>query len=280
MRHPIRYWLSKNACWRSGSGSVRGLSILDVGCGTGRWMSRLAAQGAQVFGIDFVIRCWLQAVAKPGAAGRCTAAGIERIPVENLSFDLALCSFALSYTTDLGTAIAELARAAWTVIITDLHPETGWSRSFRAKGNVWEIRHSTWTETQIDEAARAAGLRLAWRVAAPFGEPERGIFIRAGKEVGFRRSLSLPRRADHIMDPVIQLTGARVAVSEDRAERINLRLRRGRILPFDSGIPATAEFDFSGHLLLPGLINAHDHLEFGLFPTAGPRPLAERPRMG
>lgn len=76
----------------------------------------------------------------------------------------------------------------------------------------------------------------------------------------------------HDMGEVIRLTGARVALDENRAARIDLHVCRGRILPFDSKQHPSREYDLSGHLLLPGLINAHDHLEFSLFPRLGKGP--------
>jgi cytosine/adenosine deaminase-related metal-dependent hydrolase len=66
------------------------------------------------------------------------------------------------------------------------------------------------------------------------------------------------------------LRGARVALSATRAEQIDLVVARGRIRSF--GGSGTPSYDLSGYLLLPGLINAHDHLEFALFPRLGSGP--------
>jgi cytosine/adenosine deaminase-related metal-dependent hydrolase len=74
------------------------------------------------------------------------------------------------------------------------------------------------------------------------------------------------------MAQAVRLTGARVALTATRAEQIDLTIRGGRILPFDARVDNATEHDLSGHLLLPGLINAHDHLEFNLFPRLGRGP--------
>lgn len=48
-------------------GDVRGLSVLDVGCGTGRHAVRLAQQGGRVTGVDFSAGMLGKARQKPGA---------------------------------------------------------------------------------------------------------------------------------------------------------------------------------------------------------------------
>ncbi len=70
----------------------------------------------------------------------------------------------------------------------------------------------------------------------------------------------------------MRLTGARVAFGPASAERIDLEILRGRIQSFGSCTGRGPELNLDGHLVLPGLINCHDHLEFNLFPRLGQGP--------
>ncbi|MGA7415542.1 MAG: amidohydrolase family protein [Bryobacteraceae bacterium] len=64
----------------------------------------------------------------------------------------------------------------------------------------------------------------------------------------------------------MKLIGAQVAKSSAEVAREDVYISRGRIVPFANTGKRAVEIDLSGCLLLPGLINGHDHLEFNLFP--------------
>ncbi len=78
------------------------------------------------------------------------------------------------------------------------------------------------------------------------------------------------------------LAGGRVAVGAGRAVRKDLEIRGQRIGRIGTRFLAVAArgegyrtgrgFNVSGCLVLPGLINAHDHLAFNLFPLLGSPP--------
>lgn len=68
------------------------------------------------------------------------------------------------------------------------------------------------------------------------------------------------------------LAGARIAVNACESVQSNICIRGSRIDRLDASVSRAPVLDLTGCLILPGLINAHDHLEFSLFPRLGKGP--------
>jgi ubiquinone/menaquinone biosynthesis C-methylase UbiE len=97
---------------------------LDAACGTGRHAARLAAAGHRTVGIDRSEA--MLAVAHDKAPLVDWRIGeLEALPFDDGSFDIVVCSLALSHLADPSAAIAELARVLRTggrLVVSDAHP--------------------------------------------------------------------------------------------------------------------------------------------------------------
>lgn len=173
-------------------------TLVDIGCGTGRSMSRYAKHCRRVFGADTSIEMLAEAQRKTGLRGALALADASALPFAGSIADVTLCSFSLSYFSDVSTAFREMARItrlAGLVIISDLHPAAiakGWTRSFRANGAVYEIDHVSYDDDELRSLAQNAGLQTILQIEAPFSEYERHHFSAAGKEHLFDESSSIP----------------------------------------------------------------------------------------
>ncbi len=172
-----------------------GMRILDAGCGTGRWMCRARERGASVFGIDSCREMLIQSEHERELRGRSALADIVAIPLQDNAVDLALCSFTMAYVPSAVRAFRELTRVSRRVIVSDLHPEAaraGWTRSFRSGDRRFSVAHVDRSAADLDRFAHQAALTPVWRMEVPFGEPERAVFARAGKEEAFEKARGIP----------------------------------------------------------------------------------------
>jgi ubiquinone/menaquinone biosynthesis C-methylase UbiE len=108
-------------------GDVKGLTVLDVGCGTGRHALRLAGAGATVQALDFSPGMLEQARQKPGTAGVCFKVHdlSEPLPFPAGMFDRVICGLVVDHIADLNGLFAEMLRVcrpSGCVVVTVMHP--------------------------------------------------------------------------------------------------------------------------------------------------------------
>jgi ubiquinone/menaquinone biosynthesis C-methylase UbiE len=108
-------------------GHVGGLTVLDLGCGTGRHAIWLAAHGAKVTAVDFSEGMLAAARQKPGAeAVQFLAHDLHRpLPFPFESFDLVLSGLVLEHLQELGPFFSEVRRVLRTsgrAVVSAMHP--------------------------------------------------------------------------------------------------------------------------------------------------------------
>jgi SAM-dependent methyltransferase len=179
-------------------GELAGKTLLDVGCGTGRWTAEAASRGARAFGLDLCTEMLSHAWRKDGLAGRLAVANMLRLPLRSRRIDVALLSFALSYIEDPAPALREVSRVTRSgavIALSDFHPaalEAGWKRTFRRATELYELQSFRHGRATLQELGSDMGWRLEAVLEPCLGEPERELMRAAGREDLFEQAATHP----------------------------------------------------------------------------------------
>jgi SAM-dependent methyltransferase len=107
-------------------GPVRGLRLLNLGCGTGGFSAAAEAAGALAWGVD--VDAEAVAIARARVSrGRIVRAAAERLPFASGSFDVVYCVSTLEHVADGRAALAEMARVLRPRGRLYLHTPSRWS---------------------------------------------------------------------------------------------------------------------------------------------------------
>jgi malonyl-CoA O-methyltransferase len=152
-------------------GDVRGLDVVDLGCGTGRHAVAAAAAGARVTAVDFSDAMLARARAKPGAESvRFVVHDLQRpLPFGGGAFDVALSCLVLEHLADLDAFFGEVRRVCrpgGRAVLTAMHPAMmlrGITARFADPATGRDVRPRSYPN-QISDYVMAA-TRAGWRLA-------------------------------------------------------------------------------------------------------------------
>jgi malonyl-CoA O-methyltransferase len=161
---------------------LKGMTVLDAGCGSGRYVRHVLDRGAAVVaGIDLSLPMLRRAhdeLPTHMATGRrmLVQASVDALPVTDSFADITLCGLVLGHLETLDAALGELRRVTrlgGMVLCSDVHPighALGWLRDFRSAGKRYAIRHTQHLYHHWHTACAAHGLAIE-RVLEPMLDP-------------------------------------------------------------------------------------------------------------
>ena len=158
--------------------ALHGQAVLDVGCGSGRYMLHALRRGAaRVTGVDLspqmLERAGTELAALHADAPIALVQGsLAALPLPDARADLTVCGLVVGHLDDLAQSLAELRRVTrpgGTLLCSDVHPighALGWRRDFKSGGRRYAVRHTQHLYSHWHAACAGLGLRIE-RVLEP-----------------------------------------------------------------------------------------------------------------
>lgn len=141
---------------------VRGKSVLDVACGTGRYVQLLEQRGARALGLDFSYEMLARSESDfPRAQG-----DMNTLPLRAACAEVIVCGLAVGHVLNLERALQEMARVLTpqgTLVYSDFHAAgeaVGWKRTFQSDEKTFAVQHYARTEQEHARALQTAGLSV------------------------------------------------------------------------------------------------------------------------
>ena len=148
------------------AGPIAGATVLDAGCGTGRFMHRLEADGAGVIGVDCDADAL--AIARTRTSGVLLLGDTHQLPLPDQSVDVAFAVTVCEFTADPARVVAELARVVrpgGRVVVGSLNRTSPWGY---------------WNRRQFSTAPWNTARLLDRRTLLGLGAPQGRCRLRAG----------------------------------------------------------------------------------------------------
>jgi cytosine/adenosine deaminase-related metal-dependent hydrolase/ubiquinone/menaquinone biosynthesis C-methylase UbiE len=278
---------------------MAGLDIVDLGCGTGRWLAASKRAGARrLVGVDLSPEMLSLAKEKLGKGAKLLCSDYVEARIQESSADIVFCNFVLSYIADAEQFLcfaSKILKSGGVFFLTDVHPGTAarlsWRRGVRVKEGLNEIQTHERNLSDVIALCEQAGLEMSAHLEPRFADVERTVFKENGKGEYYETIREYP--AIYVLQLRAQKKNSRTALQK-REHKTGTRMLHGRLAlgPADSVVaeifiegghldkihteggsrsPSRSDVsvDLQDHLVFPGFINAHDHLEFALFPRMG-----------
>ncbi|TPG46808.1 class I SAM-dependent methyltransferase [Rhodanobacter glycinis] len=162
--------------------TLHGQAVLDVGCGSGRYMLHALRRGAaRVIGVDLsppmLERAGAElATCQADAEVDLVQGSLAALPVPDARANLTICALVVGHLENLEQSLAELRRVTrpgGTLLCSDVHPighALGWLRDFKSGDRHYAVRHTQHLYSQWHAACATLGLCIE-QVREPMLDP-------------------------------------------------------------------------------------------------------------
>jgi SAM-dependent methyltransferase len=145
---------------RQAAGPLRGVRVLDAGCGTGRFAASFEAGDGRVVALD--ADRGMLAVTAGRLTGPCVVGDVAHLPLRTRSVDVAVAVTVLEFVSAPSEVVGELARVTrpgGRIVIGALNPRSLWGLAHRR-----QLRSGVWC------SARFLPRRRLVAFASPYGQ--------------------------------------------------------------------------------------------------------------